>query len=154
MANFAIINTTSVPNKVINIIVAEDQATADSLINAETTIAVEYEDGVSVGMEYDSEAGTFIDPPLALPEGFNADAFKEILKVAIKAEAKTRIEALAWKIERATEQDAINGTTTVNDVYAEREAIRARSNAIETELDALTEDMDVYTFPSALKFDE
>lgn len=58
------------------------------------------------------------------------------LKIQIKLLAKQKIEALGWKIERALEQDALNGTTTVSDVYAAREAIRTASNDAETQLDS------------------
>ena len=56
----------------------------------------------------------------------------------IKMEAARRIEALAWKIERATEVDAVDGTNTLAGVYAERAAIRTASNAHEDALNALT----------------
>lgn len=61
---------------------------------------------------------------------------KNDLKIQIKLLAKQKIEALGWKIERALEQDALNGTTTVSDVYAAREAIRTASNDAETQLDS------------------
>lgn len=59
-------------------------------------------------------------------------------KSKIKSVAKSKIEELGWKVERATEQDAINQTNTLADVYAEREAIRVASNAAEAEIDSLS----------------
>lgn len=64
------------------------------------------------------------------------------LKAQIKLLAKQKIEALGWKIERALEQDALNGTNTVIDVYASREAIRAASNEAELELDSASTNED------------
>ena len=49
----------------------------------------------------------------------------------IKAEAAQRIANLDWKVERARERDALNGTKTLQDVYAEREIIRLASNQAE-----------------------
>ena len=63
---------------------------------------------------------------------------KTNLAPLIKVEAARQIEALAWKIERATEVDATDGTTTLADVYAERAAVRAASNAHEDALAAIT----------------
>lgn len=65
---------------------------------------------------------------------------------AIKQEAKRQIEASTWKIERATEADAVNGTTTLATVYAERAAIRAASNAAEAEVAALVTEADVMSY--------
>lgn len=59
---------------------------------------------------------------------------KAALVETLKGKVKTSIESLAWKIERATERDAVNGTNTLADVYAEREAIRAAGNAAEAEI--------------------
>lgn len=49
----------------------------------------------------------------------------------VKAEAGDRIAATDWKVQRAQERDALNGTTTLHDVYAEREAIRTASDGAE-----------------------
>ena len=63
---------------------------------------------------------------------------KEETVSKIKMITRGKIEALAWKIERATEQDAINGTNTILDVYAEREALRVAGNAAEASILAAT----------------
>lgn len=70
--------------------------------------------------------------------------FKDDQKKQIKSAAAQKIQALAWKIERATEQDAINGTTTILDVYADREAIRVASNAAEVAIDAESDQESIY----------
>jgi len=49
----------------------------------------------------------------------------------VKTEAAKRIATLDWKVERARERDALNGTTTLQDVYTERELIRMASNEAE-----------------------
>ncbi len=59
---------------------------------------------------------------------------KEELVFRIKQITREKIESIAWKIERATEHDAINNTTTLLDVYAEREAFRVAGNAAETDI--------------------
>lgn len=55
----------------------------------------------------------------------------------VKSEAGERIAATDWKVDRARERDALNGTTTLQDVYAEREAIRTASDEAETAISAL-----------------
>ncbi|KAF0224629.1 MAG: hypothetical protein FD176_811 [Rhodospirillaceae bacterium] len=50
----------------------------------------------------------------------------------VKAEAAQRIANLDWKVERARERDVLNGTTTLQEVYTERELIRLASNEAET----------------------
>ena len=65
---------------------------------------------------------------------------------SIKEKAREKIEATAWKIERATEVDAADGTNTLATVYAERAAIRAASNAAEAEVNALTTDDDLMSY--------
>ena len=142
---------------IINVIEADDMEAAESVIDTEINLIIENTTGEEgIGWKYDSDnsATPYTAPGVGLPEGFDQAAFKEHLKGNIKAEAARRIEALAWKIERATEQDAINGTTTINDVYAAREAIRAKSNEIEAAIDAETDDMTVYTMGTVAKFDE
>ena len=64
----------------------------------------------------------------------------------IKDRAATQIQALNWKVERATEVDAATGSTTLVAVYAERAAIRAASNTKETALDAITTYEDLEAF--------
>jgi hypothetical protein len=64
----------------------------------------------------------------------------------IKDTAATQIQALNWKVERATEVDAATGSTTLVAVYAERAAIRTASNTKEAALDAITTYEDLDTF--------
>ncbi len=59
---------------------------------------------------------------------------KDQLIVLVKEITRSKIESVAWKIERATEHDAINGTTTLLDVYSEREAFRVAGNAAEANI--------------------
>lgn len=49
----------------------------------------------------------------------------------VKTEAAQRIATLDWKVERARERDALNGTKTLQEVYTERELIRMASNEAE-----------------------
>ena len=82
----------------------------------------------------------------ALSASWSLTALKETMVIDIKAEAGRQIEATAWKIERATEVDAADGTNTLATVYAERAAIRAASNAAEAEVNALTTDDDLMSY--------
>jgi hypothetical protein len=63
-------------------------------------------------------------------------AARDALVIQVKTEAGQRIANLNWKVDRARERDALNGTDTLQVVYAEREAIRTASNEAET---AITE---------------
>ena len=141
---------------IINIIVADDMETAESVIDTDENLIVENSGDEGIGWVYnpDNSKTPFTPPAVKVPPGFDQAAFKAHLKMNVKEEARNRIEALAWKIEKATEQDALNGTTTINDVYAEREAIRAKSNAIEADIDAETDDLTVFTMGTVVKFDE
>ena len=141
---------------IINIIVADDMETAESVIDTDENLIVENSGDEGIGWVYnpDNSKTPFTPPAVKVPPGFDQAAFKAHLKMNVKEEARVRIEALAWKIEKATEQDALNGTTTLNDVYAEREAIRAKSNAIEADIDAETDDLTVFTMGTVVKFDE
>lgn len=49
----------------------------------------------------------------------------------VKREAGERIAVLDWKVTRAHERDRLNGSSTVEAVYGEREAIRQASNQAE-----------------------
>ena len=59
-------------------------------------------------------------------------AARDALVIQVKTEAGQRIANLNWKVDRARERDALNGTDTLQGVYAEREAIRTASNEAET----------------------
>ena len=65
-------------------------------------------------------------------------AMQDALVIQVKIEAGERIAKLDWKVERAKERDALNSTTSVKDVFAAREAIRAASDAAETAIANLT----------------
>ena len=141
---------------IINIIVADDMETAESVIDTDVNLIIENSGDEGIGWVYnpDNSKTPFTPPAVQVPPGFDQAAFKEHLKMNVKEEARRRIEDLAWKIEKATEQDAVNGTTTINDVYAEREAIRAKSNEIEADIDAETDDLTLFTMGTVVKFDE
>ena len=73
-----------------------------------------------------------------LNEGWGVAASIASTMPIIKRTAAAKIQASAWKVERATEVDAATGSSTLAVVYAERAAIRAASNVKETELAAIT----------------
>jgi hypothetical protein len=141
---------------IINVIEADDLATAESVTDTEINLVLEKVGDEGLGWIYnpDNTNIPFTPRGVVLPESFNQAQFKARLKQNVKNEAKIRIEGLAWKIEKATEQDALNGTTTINDVYAEREAIRVKSNQIEADIDAETDDLTIFTMGTVAKFDE
>ena len=94
----------------------------------------------------DDDDASFLDSYNALNESWAVAEQKASLIPVIKAEAARQIEALAWKMERATEVDAINNSNTLATVYAERAAIRAASNAHEEALDDITTLADLREF--------
>lgn len=73
---------------------------------------------------------------------------KAARRLRIKAEARSLIEALDWKLCRAREREEGGWGTLVeiDVVLAEREAIRRSSDAAEAALDALTEAASVQAF--------
>ena len=64
----------------------------------------------------------------------------------VKMEAAKRIANLDWKVERARERDVLNGTKTLQDVYAEREVIRLASNDAEAAIAKLASQEDILAF--------
>ena len=64
----------------------------------------------------------------------------------VKTEAAQRIATLDWKVERARERDALNGTKTLQDVYAEREVIRRASNEAEAAIVKLASQEEILAF--------
>ena len=64
----------------------------------------------------------------------------------VKTEAAGRIATLDWKVERARERDALNGTKTLQEVYAEREVIRRASNEAEAAIAKLTSQEEILAF--------
>ena len=68
----------------------------------------------------------------------------------IKAEAKDRLQNLDWKVQRATEQDLLNGNNAAMTAVAnEKKAIRDANNAHENALNALTDLNDIKAFVSS-----
>lgn len=62
-------------------------------------------------------------------------AFQARCIAAIRAQAKEQIEALAWRIERATEREQLGlPGETLEAVLLEREALRRASNRCESEV--------------------
>ena len=74
---------------------------------------------------------------VASQQATELEAARSALVGRVKSEAGERIAATDWKVDRARERDALNGTTTLQDVYAEREAIRTASDEAETAIAAL-----------------
>lgn len=65
----------------------------------------------------------------------------------IKAEAKARLQDLDWKVQRATEEDLLNGNNAASTAVAnEKKAIRDANNAHENALNALTALDDIKSF--------
>jgi hypothetical protein len=64
----------------------------------------------------------------------------------VKTEAAQRIATLDWKVERARERDALNGSKTLQDVYAEREVIRQASNKAEAAIAKLASQEEILAF--------
>lgn len=64
----------------------------------------------------------------------------------VKTEAAQRIAALDWKVERARERDVLNGTTTLQEVYTERELIRMASNEAEAAIAKLASQEEILAF--------
>lgn len=62
----------------------------------------------------------------------------------VKQAAAGYIQELQWKVDRALERDILNGTSTVNEIYAIKEEIRQASNAVELLISqaATEEDLD------------
>ena len=64
----------------------------------------------------------------------------------VKTEAAQRIATLDWKVERARERDVLNGTKTLQEVYAEREVIRRASNEAEAAIAKLASQEEILAF--------
>ncbi len=78
------------------------------------------------GLEYDAATHT---------ARYNISAFQARCIAALRAQAKEQIEALAWRIERATEREQLGlPGETVKTVLLEREALRRASNRCESEV--------------------
>jgi len=71
---------------------------------------------------------------------------QDAMVIQVKIEAGERIAKLDWKVERAKERDTLNSTTTVKDIFAARETIRAASDAAELAIASLTTPEDIRTF--------
>ncbi|MBF0448729.1 MAG: hypothetical protein HQL67_11055 [Magnetococcales bacterium] len=79
----------------------------------------------------DEEVRTIDAQAAAEKESVDLEEARQALISRIKTKAAERIAATDWKVERARERDALNGTTTLQDVYAERELIRQASDEAE-----------------------
>ena len=83
-------------------------------------------DGVS-----DDEVKKIDEERIQQKQADELQAARDALVIQVKTEAGERIANLNWKVDRARERDALNGTDTLQVVYAEREAIRTASNEAE-----------------------
>ena len=79
----------------------------------------------------DKQVKTIDAKKAAEMEAANFDLAKQDLIFLIKTEAADRIAATDWKVERAKERDALNGTNTLQEIYADRELIRGLSDEAE-----------------------
>lgn len=98
-------------------------------------------DGVS-----DDEVRKLDAERVAEKQAEELQAAKTALVRRVKAEAAKRIANLDWKVERARERDALNGTTSLQDVYTERELIRLASDEAETAIASLASLGDIQAF--------
>ena len=90
-------------------------------------------DGVS-----DDEVKKIDEERIQQKQADELQAARDALVIQVKTEAGERIANLNWKVDRARERDALNGTDTLQVVYAEREAIRTASNEAEAAIAELT----------------
>ena len=90
-------------------------------------------DGVS-----DDEVKKIDEERIQQKQADELQAARDALVIQVKTEAGQRIANLNWKVDRARERDALNGTDTLQVVYAEREAIRTASNEAEAAIAELT----------------
>ena len=75
---------------------------------------------------------------LAESEAILFAGMKDDKRGQIKAEAKAFLEEIEWKVERAKEEDLLNGNNAAMTAVAnERKDIRDRNNAKEAALDAI-----------------
>ena len=79
----------------------------------------------------DKQVKTLDAKKAAEMDSANLELAKQDLVFRIKTDAADRIAATDWKVERAKERDALNNTTTLQDIYAERELIRGLSDEAE-----------------------
>lgn len=89
-------------------------------------------DGVS-----DDEVKKIDEERIQQKQADELQAARDALVIQVKTEAGERIANLNWKVDRARERDALNGTDTLQGVYAVREAIRTASNEAETAINEL-----------------
>ena len=82
------------------------------------------------GLEYDAQSHT---------ARYNLGAYQARRTDELRAQAQTQIEALQWRIERATEREQLGlPGETVEVVLVEREALRRASNRCTAEVQAAT----------------
>ena len=78
------------------------------------------------GLEYDAQSHT---------ARYNLSAYQARRANEMRAQAQTQIEALQWRIERATEREQLGlPGETLKTVLLEREAMRRTSNRCESEV--------------------
>ncbi|CAA7615688.1 hypothetical protein [Magnetospirillum sp. UT-4] len=94
----------------------------------------------------DDEVRRIDDERVAERQGEELQAARTALVRRVKAEAAQRIANLDWKVERARERDVLNGTTTLQDVYTERELIRMASNEAEAAIAKLASQEELQAF--------
>lgn len=98
-------------------------------------------DGVS-----DDEVRKLDAESVAKQQTADLEDARKALVGRVKTEAGERIAATNWKVDRAKERDALNNTATLQDVYAEREAIRVASDEAEAAIADLTTLDEIRTF--------
>lgn len=82
------------------------------------------------GLEYDAQSHT---------ARYNLSAYQARRNNELRAQAQVQIEALAWRIERATEREQLGlPGETLEAVLVEREALRRASNRCTAEVQAAT----------------
>lgn len=82
------------------------------------------------GLEYNAASGT---------AHYNLSAYQARRTNELRAQAQTQIEALQWRIERATEREQLGlPGETLEAVLVEREALRRASNRCAAEVQAAT----------------
>lgn len=135
--------------------------TADAPLNGALELALPETATEFIAFRYKYADGAWTDAfPGVADDAFQADYDalntswsladgKSDMIPAIKRAAAGKIGAIAWKVERATERDAANNTTTLAVVYAEREAIRIASDTKEAALAAISTMEDLNAFDPA-----
>lgn len=98
--------------------------------------------------ESDRDSAMLVDGVIVLNPTRKLDLAKAARKIRTKSEAAILIDATAWKLERAREQESAGWATMagINAVLAERESIRRSSTAADAAIDAMTDIASVLNF--------